>query len=161
MWTDKIKTQHFCCKFSITYKDHSVHLSAHARSHPYETIQGCTQRTVLLRRKSLLSYKREKYLLCSESYSASSSDGNVNEHKNLMLMSIYDIGMILSYFNVLRFECQGYLLGGGGGGGRQPVHRADNIATLMCRLCRNTGSPYLVEPSGPIQSCFTGVALRC
>ena len=37
------------------------------------------------------------------------------------------------------------------------MHRADNIATFMCRLSRNTGSPKLVEPSGTIQSCFTGI----
>jgi hypothetical protein len=34
------------------------------------------------------------------------------------------------------------------------VHRADNLATFMCRLSRNSGSLNLLEPSGPVQACI-------
>jgi hypothetical protein len=38
------------------------------------------------------------------------------------------------------------------------VHRADNLATFMSRLSRNSGSLKLLETSGPVKAC-TGVAL--
>jgi hypothetical protein len=38
------------------------------------------------------------------------------------------------------------------------VLRADNLATFMCRLSRNSGSLNVVEPSGPLQNCI-GIAL--
>jgi len=46
----------------------------------------------------------------------------------------------------------------GGGGGRQSGLRAGNLATFMCRLCRNPGSLNLVEPSGSVEAS-AGIAL--
>jgi hypothetical protein len=34
---------------------------------------------------------------------------------------------------------------------------ADNLATFMCRLSKNSGSLNLQEPSGPVQTCI-GIA---
>ena len=48
-----------------------------------------------------------------------------------------------------RNEYQGYLLGD-----IRPVLRADNLTTFMCRLSWNSGSPDLLEPSGPVQACL-------
>jgi hypothetical protein len=36
------------------------------------------------------------------------------------------------------------------GGLRQPVLRADNLATLMCQLFENPGSRNILGPLGPI-----------
>jgi hypothetical protein len=33
------------------------------------------------------------------------------------------------------------------------VRRADNLATFMLRLSRNTGSLHLLEPEGSVQAC--------
>jgi hypothetical protein len=41
---------------------------------------------------------------------------------------------------------------------RQPVKRADNLATYVCQLSRNSGSLNLLESQGPVQAC-TGTAL--
>jgi len=41
----------------------------------------------------------------------------------------------------------------------QPVRKADNPATLMELLSRNSGSLKLLEPSGPVQG-YTGMDLR-
>jgi hypothetical protein len=38
------------------------------------------------------------------------------------------------------------------------VRRADNLATFMCRLSRNSESLELLELSGPVQAC-NGMAL--
>jgi len=38
------------------------------------------------------------------------------------------------------------------------VRTADNVATLMCRLCGTSESLKLPEPSGPVQAC-TRIAL--
>ena len=43
-------------------------------------------------------------------------------------------------------------------GVKQPVRRADNLATFICRFSRNSGSLKLLEPSGPVQAC-NGIAL--
>ena len=38
-----------------------------------------------------------------------------------------------------------------------PVRRADNLATFMCRLSRNSESLNLLEPKGLSQAC-NGIA---
>jgi hypothetical protein len=43
-------------------------------------------------------------------------------------------------------------------GQRWPVHNADNLATFVCWLFRNSGSLNLLEPKGPAKAC-TGKAL--
>jgi hypothetical protein len=40
------------------------------------------------------------------------------------------------------------------GEGRQPVHRADNCATFMCWLSRNSSSLNLLELWGPVQGFY-------
>jgi hypothetical protein len=43
-------------------------------------------------------------------------------------------------------------------GQRQPVRRADNLTTFICRMSRNSGSLKFLEPLGPAQACY-GIAL--
>jgi len=44
------------------------------------------------------------------------------------------------------------------GGKRRLVHKADNLATFMCRMSRYPGSFNLLEPKGPVHDC-TGIAV--
>jgi hypothetical protein len=41
---------------------------------------------------------------------------------------------------------------------RFSVRRADNLATFMCRLSRNSGASSSWKPQGPLQAC-SGKAL--
>jgi len=37
---------------------------------------------------------------------------------------------------------------------RRPVSRADNFTTFICRLSSNYGNLKLLEPQGPVQTCY-------
>jgi hypothetical protein len=41
---------------------------------------------------------------------------------------------------------------------KQPVRRADNLTTFICRLSSNSGTIYLLETSGAVQT-YGGIAL--
>ena len=35
------------------------------------------------------------------------------------------------------------------------MHRAESLATFICRLSKNSGSLNLLYPYGPVKGCFT------
>ena len=65
----------------------------------------------------------------------------------------------MNYDRGVRFSLQQkWVPGASFGGYRRLVFRANNLATFMCRLCRNSGSLNLLEPSTAVQAS-TGIDL--